>query len=468
MNRLLCSFALIILTLAANAQTPTQLFGFPCDATLTACPDGSLPTGFFESADGNFYGIATAGGTGLNSQGSIFKLTKSGEFTLLYSFAEKPDGTLPFGAAPTGLVEGLDGNLYGLTLLDGANGLGTAFRLTKSGTITLLHNFCNTLTCSDGAYPTFLTVGLDGNLYGSTGPQNFPTSVIFRMSFTGLYKALHTFDPKSQPDGLGAFNFVQLPDGNFYGTTVAGDHLKPWNTVFKFNPTTSAYTLLHPFNSPNINLPNVAASGLTYASDGNLYGLRVGSILYRITTSGSYHEIGAMSPSNQNIDGDVIEASDGTLWGDFFQPPGTIFHATLSGTVLDDITMNANVNGNEPFGILQASDGKLYGMSNGSGAPTNGQLSNGAFWVIDAGLAPPQPRIINFQPTSGKPGSTFLLQGSHFVGATAVSINGTSATFTVLTANYIRVTVPSGAKSGTISVTNAGGETKSTKSFTVE
>jgi uncharacterized repeat protein (TIGR03803 family) len=179
----------------------------------------------------------------------------------------------------------MDGNLYGLTLVDGGNGLGTAFKLTKSGVITLLHSFCNTLTCSDGANPSFLTQGIDGKFYDATGPNGPPTSVLFRMSASGGFKVLHTFDTKIQPDGIGVFGMVQLPDGHFYGTTVAGEQLKPWNSVFRFDSTTGAYTIPHRFNAPNINLPNVASSGLTFASDGNLYGLRVGSILYRITTS---------------------------------------------------------------------------------------------------------------------------------------------------------------------------------------
>ena len=137
MNRALRTLCLVVSAISATAQTPsapaiTQLFGFPCDSTLTQCPDGSFPQGFIESADGDFYGITVAGGTGLNSQGSVFKITPAGEFTLLYSFAELPDGSLPNGAAPTSLVEGIDGNLYGVTLVGGANGLGTAFRLTKT------------------------------------------------------------------------------------------------------------------------------------------------------------------------------------------------------------------------------------------------------------------------------------------------------------------------------------------------
>lgn len=105
MKRTVSVFCFVMLTMAAAAETPapaiTQLFGFPCDSSLTQCPDGSFPQGFLESEDGNFYGIASAGGTGLNSQGSVFKITPSGQFTLLYSFAELPDGSLPNRAAPT-------------------------------------------------------------------------------------------------------------------------------------------------------------------------------------------------------------------------------------------------------------------------------------------------------------------------------------------------------------------------------
>jgi uncharacterized repeat protein (TIGR03803 family) len=465
MNRVLLILSLALISIAAAAQstTPviTQVFGFPCP-TSGNCPDGSFLGGFFESADGNFYGIASEGGTGMNSQGSIFKITPNGQFTLIFSFAELPDGTLPFGASPDTLVEGLDGNLYGTTLVDGTGGAGTAFKISKTGTITLLHNFCTTLTCGDGANPTFLTLGLDGNFYGGTGPGNTPTSVLFRMSSSGAYKVLHTFDTKTQPDGTGIFGMVQAPDGKFYGTTVAGDHLKPWNSVFRFDPVTSAYKILHPFNAPNINLPNVAASGLILASDGNFYGLRVESILYRITPTGTYSELGPMT-STQFIDGDLTEASDGTLWVSFADSRSALYNSTLAGKVLRTLKFDPNI-GAEPFGMLQAADGKIYGMAGGSTSANSG----GVFWVMDAGLPAPSPTIINFQPTSGAPGSTFLLQGSHFVGTKQVTVDGKTATFKVLTANYIRVTVPAGAASGKISVTNAGGTSTSTKSFNVQ
>jgi hypothetical protein len=107
-------------------------------------------------------------------------------------------------------------------------------------------------------------------------------------------------------------------------------------------------------------------------------------------------------------------------------------------------------------------------MSFGNGAPTNGEPSNGVFWVIDAGLPAPGPTLVNFLPTSGKTGSTFLLQGSHLIGTSAVAINGVKAKFLVLTADYVRVTVPTGASTGNISVTNAGGTATSATAFTVQ
>jgi hypothetical protein len=87
--------------------------------------------------------------------------------------------------------------------------------------------------------------------------------------------------------------------------------------------------------------------------------------------------------------------------------------------------------------------------------------------MIDAGLPAPSPIIVNFTPASGVAGTNLLLQGHHFVGTTSVSFDGVNASFQVLTVNYISVTVPAGAKTGKIAVTNAGGTTTSTKSFKI-
>ena len=88
-----------------------------------------------ESPDGNFYGTAVGGGVGLNAQGTVFKMTPSGEVSVIYSFAEEQNGFLPYGSAPNGMVEGTDGFLYGVATFNGPLGLGLVFKLSKSGTI---------------------------------------------------------------------------------------------------------------------------------------------------------------------------------------------------------------------------------------------------------------------------------------------------------------------------------------------
>jgi uncharacterized repeat protein (TIGR03803 family) len=459
-------------TASAQADSPTitRLHAFRCDASAV-CPDGYFPISLIEGVNGNFYGAAAVGGTGLNAQGTVFEITPEGELRVIYSFAENPDGSLPNGSSPGSLVEGIDGFLYGTTSENGANGFGTVFRLSKSGEIKTLHNFCGAETCSDGANPGFIAQAIDHNFYGATGPTLPPTSVLYSMTSTGAFRVLHTFDTKSEPDGAGVYNMVQAADGNFYGTTVAGEQFKPFNSVFRFNPSGAEYTILHGFNTPNINLPNVATSGIVLASTGDLFGLQAGSELYSISLTGKYEKLGTISPIDF-FDGGILQASDGNLWGNFVggdcSGEGIAFEATTTGSVLQTMTFDCTTIGQQIGGMLQAVDGKFYGVTFGNGVATTDAVANGTIWSIDAGLPPPSPSVVAFRPTSGEVGAKILLQGNHFVGATAVSINGVSAMFRVLSVNYIMVTVPAQGTSGPISVTNAGGTTTSTSSITVE
>ncbi|HYA25358.1 MAG TPA: choice-of-anchor tandem repeat GloVer-containing protein [Terriglobales bacterium] len=463
-------FAVLIAAIGASAQSATPtfslLFSFPCDSNFV-CPDGYFPVSLVEGIDGNFYGTAVGGGVGMNAQGTVFQFTPgSGQVTVLFSFAEQPDGSLPLGSSPETVIEGSDGFLYGTTLVNGKFGEGTVFKMTKNGAIQDLHDFCNTLTCSDGALPSFLMQALDGNFYGSTGPQNFPTSVLYRISSSGTYKVLHTFDTKTQPDGTGTYGFLQSSDGNFYGATTAGEQNKPFNSIFRFNPITSAYTILHGFN-----WPNVATGNLIQSSSGELFGVQANSILYEISKRGAYHMFGAMSPT-QFWNSAILQASDGNLWGNFqagcgFQ--GGVFTATTGGSLLQDLVYDCLTVGEQIGSMFQAADGKFYGITSGEGGvSTTNPVLNGTIWSLDAGLPPPAATIINFAPAQGAVGSKVLLQGTHFVGTTTVSFNGVNAAFQLLSGGYISATVPAGATTGTIAVTNAGGTTTSTKSFTVQ
>src|SRR6185295_9132000 len=79
----------------------------------------------------------------------------------------------------------------------------------------------------------------------------------------------------------------------------------------------------------------------------------------------------------------------------------------------------------------------------------------------------PAPSVTGFSPTSGSTGTAVVLTGAGFSSASAVSFNGTNASFTVNSSTQITATVPTGATSGTISVIAPGGLATSGSSFTV-
>lgn len=117
------------------------------------------------------------------------------------------------------------GSVYGLTLVDGANGVGTAFKLTKAGVIAaaqllqhadLQRRRLSLLYCAGDRRQLVLRDGTAESAYERFVPHESGWA----------FKALHTLDTKTQPDGLEIFNVVQRADGKFNGTTVAGSQLK--------------------------------------------------------------------------------------------------------------------------------------------------------------------------------------------------------------------------------------------------
>ncbi|MGD0258926.1 MAG: choice-of-anchor tandem repeat GloVer-containing protein [Verrucomicrobiota bacterium] len=226
--------------------------------------DGRFPVApLLSASDGNLYGTTPTGGT--YGYGNIFKLTLAGAFTNLYSFTGGLDGNGPTGA----LMQGADGNFYGLTPYGGAYGKGNAFRLTPGGVLTTIYSFTGG---RDGYTPAgALVQGLDGNFYGTTtlGGLGSPGTA-FKLTPNGALTTLHSFGNYLNPDGLyPQAGLVQSIDGNLYGTTLS-DLLTGYGTVFGVSPNGSTFATFVFFDGFDDGAQPAAA--LVEDTDGNLYG----------------------------------------------------------------------------------------------------------------------------------------------------------------------------------------------------
>jgi uncharacterized repeat protein (TIGR03803 family) len=213
----------------------------------------------------------------------VFKVTPSGTETVLHSFGGA------YGANPyfSGVVRDTAGNLYGTTTAGGANGFGTVFKLSPTGTETVLHSFANDGT--DGFSPyAGLAIDTKGNLYGTTyfgGASGFGT--VFKLTPTGTETVLHSF-ANNGTDGFDPYAGLALDKaGILYGTTLEGG-ANGFGTVFKitqypvsFSPesltfsaqtvgTTSAPKTVTLFNNQSValNITSIAASADYSAAPG--------------------------------------------------------------------------------------------------------------------------------------------------------------------------------------------------------
>lgn len=133
----------------------TVLYNFDC-----AHGNGSTAP-LIQASDGNFYGTTSAGGKGCSDPGVVFRMTPAGKITVLHTLHRHSDGSLPFA----GLVEATDGNFYGVASAGGSDVVGTIFKITPHGNFSTLYNF----DWTSGAHPqTTLIQSTNGLLYGTT------------------------------------------------------------------------------------------------------------------------------------------------------------------------------------------------------------------------------------------------------------------------------------------------------------
>lgn len=215
---------------ASNLGTVFQLDSTGTETVLysfSSSPDGAYPeTGLLRSSTGDLYGTTQQGG--LYGYGTVFKLDAVGQETVLYSFGPMPDGEGPRGET---LIRDGSGNLYGTTEDGGASGYGTVFRLTPTGQETVLYSFRGE---RDGAFPFGgVTRDKSGNLYGTTsaaGASHY-YGTVFRLNPAGSLTVLHSFT--GGEDGGNPYSpLIQDQAGNLYGTTNSG----VWGKIFELTP----------------------------------------------------------------------------------------------------------------------------------------------------------------------------------------------------------------------------------------
>jgi len=234
--------------------------------SFTGGNDGGAPYGgLVRDKAGNLYGTTYQGGG--SGVGTVFKMDTSGTETVLYSFTgTSGDGCYPSG----GLLRDGMGNLYGTTANCGNSGAGTVFKVHPNGTETVLHSFAN--GSKDGAVPTLTSLIMDkkGNLYGVTSEGgSADEGVAYKLSKNGTLTVLHSFTGGTT-DGCDPFGTPALDEeGNLYGTASgcgSSDDGIVWKVSNKHRET-----VLHNFvgGSADGALPY---AGATRDAKGNLYG----------------------------------------------------------------------------------------------------------------------------------------------------------------------------------------------------
>lgn len=324
----------------------------------------------FETSDGSFYGMSKFGGTSLS--GVLFQYNP---ITNVYT--KKVDFDQTKGSYPeASLIQAIDGKLYGLTSQGGTNNDGVLFQYDPITNVYVKkHDFSNSLT---GRFPLgSLIQANDGNLYGltSNGGVN-GAGVLFQYNpVSNLYTKKVDFNSSTgqYPSGT----LIQANDGMLYGLTKQGG-VNNYGVLFQYNINTNALIVKNYF-AGGVNGNNPFGS-LIQANDNMLYGLTefggtngAGVLFQYDLSSNTFIKKSDFNNTNgRSPKGRLMQANDGNLYGLTAQggtySNGVLFqYNIINGILLPKINFRLQINGASPQGsLIQASDGKLYGMTNSS------------------------------------------------------------------------------------------------------
>lgn len=428
----------------AAAQTVTIIRSFGGQGSI-AHPQGPPAQG----RDGNLYAESNS------DTSTIFKEQTNGNAFVLYEF----DPSIL--ASPTyPVLLGSDGNWYGTTQGPGLFPLGgLLYRITPGGAYSVLHSFSTTIS---GAAPVGSVIEVNGKLYGTTVGANAvgPSVYTYDLS-SGTFSTLYQFDSSQlQFSGSG---LLHASDGNLYG--VGGSGLpSTCGAAFKMTPSG---TLLGIYNFDCSLYVGVINAPLVEGSDGNFYGTGEynSGAIFKMDKSGNVtglHYFGSGS-DGEVPQGGLVAATDGNLYGTTTEGAGntltgTIYQVSTNGTYRQLYVWSAPVH--TPWGLLQHTDGKLYGYD----ILSNARQGAGAFYSLDMGLGP----FITLVSSTGAVGQVVQILGQELTGSTGVTFNGVPAIkFTVVKDTFMTAVIPNGATTGPVVVTTPTGTLTSNKTFSV-
>ena len=258
-------FCFMLISLLADAQTYTYsvLYSFKSNGTGPTEPSAAL---IVDSAD-NLYGTSFYGGK--FNLGTVFKVTKAGTLIVLHSFqggssdGENPQASLSRDSA---------GNLYGTTSYGGNDGAGIVFKLSSSNQETILFSGFDGFGVN-GGLPNSIVRDSAGNIYGTAEIGGlYLGGIAFKLDTNDNFTILHNFCSGGQycPDGEIPVSLITT-GGNFYGPTYEGGDLGH-GTLYEVTPE-GVVTVLHSFGGTGDE--QEPASSLRQDAKGNLYGVTV-------------------------------------------------------------------------------------------------------------------------------------------------------------------------------------------------
>ncbi len=314
-------------------------------------PDGAKPFAGLVVLNKTVYGTTLFGGNssacGAEGCGTVFALTPSGTESVIYSFQGNADGENPFG----GLTK-LNGVFYGTTQAGGANNVGTVFAITPSGAKRLIYSFAG--SPGDGKSPMATLLAYNGTLYGTTefgGANNVGT--VFSIKPSGKEKVLYSF--QGQPDAAGPRSGLIAVNGTLYGTTEYGGS----GTCSNYNPAGCGTVF------------SVTTSGQE-------------AVQYSFGQSGSD---GTRPVSSLvNVTGTLY----GTTWSGGASGNGTAFQISPAGDESVIYSFTGPPDGANPFAGLTYFKGTLYGTTarggtGGSGCPPSDNGCGTVFALTPSG-----------------------------------------------------------------------------------